>query len=273
MKRRIVFLLVLATATALVGCKKGATVKGRVVHAFTEAPVAGAKVTVQFRRYDANRNWLDAGQVTLTSGANGEFSTDSSDMRCRFAVQATCDGFYPNEDCRLLRRLERRPTHMTHVLEVLLVPVQKPQNLARGQGEVQVHPTRRMGWNFAARRLVPEAQADIVGEPDELGREVAFLTACGQGGLRRVAGLSGPYALYNMHTAPTDGYEQRVDVRRIGEDERACYFVRTADGVHYAKIDVTGPVRAHQYMGLQFYWAYQPDGSTALEIPLDASIP
>lgn len=273
LRRRLVGrVCVLAPALAVIlplGCRKGATVKGRVIHAQKDAPVAGAQVTVQFSQYDANRNWISAGTATLVTDANGEFSTDHSDMRCRFVVNAKCDGFYPNEDFRAVRRVEHHAAHLTHTLEIYLVPVTNPRNLPRGQGEVQFQQTRRVGWSFALGRMVPEEQSDIIGEPDELGREIAFLSARGSGGLRRAVGLSGPWALFNMPKAPTDGYEPRVDLRQVGEGERTCYFVRTVDGAHYAKIDVSGPVRAHEYIGLQFYWVYQPDGSGELEIPLE----
>lgn len=261
-------LLVVLSAMLATGCRKGATVEGRVLHGQTNKPVAGAEVHVKFRRYDANRNWVDGVQTTVTSDADGRFSADSPDMGARFVVTAKCDGFYPNYDCLPLRRIERRPTHMTHALEIVLMPVVNPRNLPRGQGDLRVSKTNRMGWSFGAGRMAPEGRSDIIGEADELGRQIAFLSARGSGGFRRATGLSGEWALFNMHAAPPDNYVRRVDLREVPDGERACYFVRTADGRHYAKIEVSTRVEARDYFGLRFYWVYQPDGSRELEIPL-----
>jgi hypothetical protein len=72
-----------------------------------------------------------------------------------------------------------------------------------------------------------------------------------------------------MHEAPEGGYEQRVDLRAFGQGESACFYVRPADGRHYAKIDVTGRTKSSAYNGLRFNWVYQPNGSRWLEIPYD----
>ena len=212
---------------------------------------------------------MDGGHADLTSGATGEFSAESLDLRARFVVLAKCDGFYPNYDCRPRRRVEYRVAHMTHHVEVQLCPVMSPQPLPRGQGEVRFYPPmRRMGWNFAAGRTVPEAEADFVGEPDESSQRIAILAARGRGGFFRVEGLSGEWALFNTPVAPNSGYSDRVDLRAVPEGERACYFVRTADGAHYGKIDVGSTLESRDFRGIRFYWVYQPNGSRALEIPL-----
>lgn len=259
-------------AVSLAACQRGSTVTGRVVNARTDQPVSGARVEVRFLRLDANMNWIDAGHGEIVTGPDGRFSIDNPDMRARFSIVVRKEGFYPNCDSPPLRALERRAMAMVHRVEVRLNPIVSPQNLPRGQGEIRFYPpARRMGWSFAAARIVPENMADIVGDPDELGRQVAFLRAGGRGGLVRAAGLAGKWALFNMPEAPVGQYSQRVDLRRVGSDERACYYVRTADGLHYAKIDITGGVRSRDYFGLRFYWVYQPDGSRALEIPLETA--
>ena len=254
----------------MAACNTSTKLSGQVVNVKTNEPVAGAKVKVQFTHLDANHNWMDAGHIELTSGATGEFSTVCPDMRARFVVLAQRDGFYPNFDCLPARLLQTSPLSMKYRLEVRLSPVVSPQRLPSGQGEVRFSPPgRRTGWNFAAAQMSPDSASDFVGEPDEAGQKMVFLAACGQGGFFRAGGLSGEWALFNMPVAPIDGYQQKIDMREVGEDERATYFVRTSDGRHYAKIDVMGPSQSRDYCARRFYWVYQPDGSTALEIPLD----
>lgn len=266
---RLPFLLIIAAIATALACEKGATVTGHVVSAQTGEPVAGANVEVHFRRLDANYNWLDGGRAELTSGPNGEFSANSSDIRTRFVVFAQRDGFYPNFDCQPVRRLKHRTAHLIHTVEIRLCPIVSPQSLPRGQGEVRFYPPgRRMGWNFAGRQMVPERESDIVGDLDESGRKIATLTALGRGGFAQVRGLSGEWALFNTPTAPRDGYRQRVDLREVAEGERTCYYVRTADGARYAKIVVGGALESRNFRGVRFDWVYQPNGSPALEIPL-----
>lgn len=267
-----VLLLLAAVAWLGLACQKGTNVGGRVINARTGDKVSGATIAVRFERLDANYNWMDGGRANLTSGPNGEFSINNPSLGGRFVVFAQRDGFYPNYDCQPLRRLERHMMRMDYRVEVQLRPIVSPQPLPRGQdGEIRFSPPgQRMGWNFAGARMVPEATADFVGEPDEAGRKIAALAARGRGGFFRVAGLSGEWAIFNMPEAPRDGYQERVDVREIGEGERACYCVRTADGQHYGKIVLGGALQAREFIGLRFQWVYQPDGSTALEIPLPA---
>jgi len=265
-------LLPLVLALALVACKKGVVVKGRVVNAMTGEPVAGAKVKVRFQRLDANYNWVDAGHADLTSGPDGGFSTECPELKSRFFVYALRDGFYPNYDFRPARRLERRPLQMINSVEIRLHPVVSPRRLPSGEGEIRFYPpAKRMGWNFAAARMVVEGAADFVGRPDLGSDKIVILEARGRGGFRRAVGLSGPWALFNMPQAPSEGYEKQVDLRQVPRGERTCYYLRTADGFHYAKIDVTGTVEGRDFVGLRFYWVYQPDGSRTLEIPLEQS--
>jgi hypothetical protein len=263
-------LLLLSAVGLAVACNTSTKITGQVINAKTNEGVAGANVKVQFTRLDANHNWVDAGHTELTTGANGEFSTECPDMRARFVVLAQHEGFYPNYDCRPARLLQTTPLSMRFRLEVRLSPIVSPQPLPRGQGEVRFSPPgTRMGWNFATAQMSPDAASDFVGEPDEAGQKMVFLVARGQGGFFRAGGLSGEWALFNMPIAPQDGYQPRVDLREVGEDERATYFVRTSDGRRYAKIDVMGPSQSRDYCARRFYWVYQPNGSTALEIPLD----
>jgi len=254
------------------GCKKGTFVRGRVTNASSGDPVTGAKVTVRFERLDNNYNWVDAGHAQLTSGVGGEFSIENPYLGGRFVVLAEREGFYPNQDCRVNRRLERHALRMDYAVEVRLFPVIAPKRLPKGQGEVRVVvPGQRIGWSFAASQMAPETVADFVGEPDEAGRKIAALVACRHGGFSRAAGLSGEWALFNMPEAPRDGYETRVDLRAVGEDERRCYYVRTSDGQHYAKIDMGGDVYSREFCGIRFSWVYQPDGTRVLEIPFEES--
>jgi hypothetical protein len=265
------FLLVLATALlSTAACEKGTVVTGRVTNGITGARVPGASITVRFQRLDANYNWMDGGQANLTAGPNGEFSITNPKLGGRFVIVAQCDGFYPNYDYQALRKLDRHMMSMDHRVEVHLFPVASPRPLPSGaEGEVRYSPPgQRMGWSLALARMVPEATADFVGEPDEAGRKIANLIAQGRGGFARAAGLSGEWAIFNMPEAPRDGYQQRVDVREVAEGERPCYYVRAADGQHYGKIVVGSAVQAREFCGLRFQWVYQPDGSGALEIPL-----
>jgi len=262
--------LVAASICVASGCKKGTIVRGRVTNATTGQAVSGAKVTVRFERLDANYNWVDAGHAELASGPGGEFSIEHRQLGGRFVVSAEREGFYPNHDYRRLRKLERHALRMDHLVEIQLYPILSPKPLPTGEGEVRfATPGQRTGWNFAASRMAPEAASDIVGEADETARKIASVVARGRGGILRVPGLSGEWALFNMPEAPRDGYQERVDLREIGEGERACCYVRTADGQHYAKIVIAGELRSREFFGIRFTWVYQPDGSRALEIPFD----
>ncbi|MBM3333428.1 carboxypeptidase regulatory-like domain-containing protein [Candidatus Sumerlaeota bacterium] len=252
------------------GCSKGTYVKGRVVNARTGAPVSGAEVVVRFQKFDGRGNWVDSAKAEITTAASGEFVAHAPHLGGRFTAFARRDGFYPNYDNTSARQLSRHLASTDQLVQIDLCPVESPQPLPRGQGEVRsLGPGQRMGWNFAAARPVAEAMADFICERDETGGKIAFLVARGRGGFFRIAGLPGEWALFNMPLAPNDGYSERVDIREVKEGERAVYYVRTADGNHYGKIDVIGPVKAREYVGVQFYWVYQPSGSNALEIPLD----
>jgi len=252
------------------GCSKGSYVKGRVINARTGEPVAGVKVTVRFQKFDSRGNWVDSGETEIITAESGQFSAHAAHLGGRFTAFARRDGFYPNYDNLSARRLARHLASTDHAVQIDLCPVESPQPLPRGQGEVRCFGSaQRMGWNFAAAQPVAEATADFVGERDETGNKIAFLVARGRGGFFRVAGLMGEWALFNMPQAPREGYRDRVDIREVSEGERAVYYVRTADGYRYGKIDVIGPVKAREYVGIQFYWVYQPNGSNALEIPLD----
>jgi hypothetical protein len=267
---RLSFLLTTAALCFSLACQKGTIVSGRVTNAKTGEKIPGATVSVSFQRLDANYNWMDGGHANLGTGPSGEFSVNHRNLGGRFVVLAQCEGFYPNYDYQSLRKLERHMMSMNYRVEVRLCPIVSPRPLPKGQeGEVRFSPpARRIGWNFAAAQMVPEATADFVGESDEAGRKIVTLIARGQGGFSRVAGLSGGWALFNMPEAPRDGFQPRVDVREVAEGERACYYVRTADGRHYAKIVMGGTVQSREFCGIRFEWVYQPDGSCALEIPL-----
>lgn len=260
--------LPLAIAGA-VACQKGAIVKGRVVNRQTGQPVAGAAVSVQFQKLDERYNWVDGGRFDRVAGANGEFEVQHENMQARFTILARASGFYPNYECPALRQMQTTSLSKEYRVEIGLLPVGAPRPLPGGEGEIQFHMSgRRIGWNFAAHRMAAESESDFIGEPDESGKQIAVLVARGNGGFYRARGLYGEYALFNMPAAPTGDYTPRVDLRETAEGERAVFFVRTADGVHYAKIDLAGDVRSREYVGLRFYWVYQPDGTTALEIPL-----
>ncbi|MCX8037901.1 MAG: carboxypeptidase-like regulatory domain-containing protein [Candidatus Sumerlaeia bacterium] len=263
-----VFALWLAVASPF-ACQKGAIVKGRVVNRQTGQPVAGASVSVQFQKLDERYNWVDGGRFDRVAGAGGEFEIQHENMQARFTILARASGFYPNYECPALRQMQTTSLSKVYRVEIGLMPVVAPQPLPAGEGEIQYHMSgRRMGWNFAARRMTAESESDFVGEPDESGRQIAVLVARGNGGFYRARGLFGEYALFNMPVAPTADYVPRVDLRETAQGERAVFFIRTADGVHYAKIDIAGDVRSREYIGLRFFWVYQPNGTTALEIPL-----
>jgi hypothetical protein len=264
------FLLLLATVAIVPACKQATTVNGRVVNARTAESLSGVTVKIAFQKMDANYNWLDAGHANVTSGARGEFSAECPDMRARYVVTAERDGFYPNQDYRPARRLQRHLSSMEYQLEVRLLPIIAPQMLPKGRGEVRfTQPGTRVGWNFAARSMAPEANADIVGEPDETGKKIGILSARGLGGFVRAPGLSGEWALYNMPQAPKDGYQPRVNLGEVPEGERAAYFLRTADGSHYAKFEVLGGIQSRDTFGVRFNWIYQPNGTFGLEIPFE----
>jgi hypothetical protein len=213
-------------------------------------------------------NWMACGSATRSSGAKGEFEVQNADMRARYTVLVEKEGFYPNYDSFPARQLTRHPLSMEYAVRVNLCPIVAPKNLPRGQGEVRfAPPVRKTGWNLAAARLAPENTSDFVLEPDKWGQEITVLAARGRGGFVQVRGLHAEWALFNMPIAPREGYQPRVDIREVGENEGACYYVRAADGVHYGKIVVQGPMRAREYHGLRFVWVYQPDGSGNLEIP------
>jgi hypothetical protein len=255
---------------ALGGCSKGAEVKGRVLNARTKQPLPGASVTITFTRIDANMNWLDAGTASVTSDEKGEFEAHNDDMRARFMVLVRKDGFYPNYESLPMRTTERHSLGFTHNAVVILFPIESPQNLPQGkEGVVRYYPPgRRMGWSLAAGRMVDEAAADFVGEPDEAGKSIVRLIARGNGGLARAGGLTGQWVLYNLVEAPEEGYQKEIDLREFGQGQVPACFVRTADGRHYGKIVVTGNIRSREYAGLGFEWVFQPDGSRRLEIPL-----
>ena len=264
-------LILLLTVPALFcACKKGTIVSGRVVNARTGDAIPGSTVTVKFQRLDANYNWVDGGRGTVPAGPRGEFSVANPRLGGRFVVYAEHDGYYPNHDYLPARQLERHTLRMDYIVEIKLVAIVSPKPLPQGEGEVRFSlPGRRTGWSFARGEMVPEAAADFVGEPDEAGQKVVILAARGRGGFYRVRGLSGEWTLYNMPEAPADGYVQQVDLREVtGDGEHACYYVRTADGGRYAKIDVGGVTKSREFVGLRFNWVYQPNGSRDLEIPL-----
>jgi len=270
---RFAFLTLAFPAMLGLACEKGATLSGAVRNGRTGQPIPSVTLKIAFLHYDANGNWVDGGRETAWSDADGAFTVAHPDMRARFTVVAEKPGFYPNHDLVSRRTTERQSLGFRHNLQVVLSPVESPQPLPRGsEGIVRYYPPgRKMGWQFATGQMAPEQSSDFVIEPDESGRGLAFLAARGQGGFRTVRGLSGPWALYNLPEAPPDGYEPRIDLREAHRDDRPCYYIRTADGRHYAKIAVVGPVRATEYQGVQFEWAWQPNGSRALEIPLEAS--
>lgn len=265
-------LAVLALALTLAlpaGCKKGVFVEGKVIDVDTGKPLAGASVQVSFIYQDANMNWLSGGNAQLVSGPDGTFSTSHPDMRARFTVLARLDGYYPNYDAPYWSALKRSMAAHTYNTTVRLFPVRSPQPLPGGTGEARwVRSGRRTGWSFAQGRMVDEAQADFICEPDEAGQDAAYLTARGQGGFVHADWLYGEYAMYNMPVAQEAGYTAKVDLRAVDRWHRRCYFVRTADGAHYAKIDVIGTTKSPSYVGVRFDWAFQPNGTRALEIPL-----
>jgi len=264
------FSLLLVFLAVSAACQQGAMVHGQVINAKTNAPLAGAKVIVRFERLDERYNWVDAGHNEAGSDGAGAFSFTNPNMKARFVVFAQREGFYPNYDCRPVRRLITHPLAMEYVVEIRLAPVVSPQSLPCGEGEVRYAlPGQRTGWNFAARAATSDAASDFVGEPDESDSRIVFLVARGKGGFVRAPALSGEWALFNMPLAPQENYQPRVDLREVPDGERTVYFVRTSDGAHYAKIDLGAAFKSREFIGIRFYWVYQPDGSHALEIPLE----
>jgi hypothetical protein len=250
----------------LASCRWTKTVQGRVIDYDTRTPLGGVPVYANQQGWGTDHGsvvWDKQYRYRAESGPAGDFV-----LRYRVGdvarLRIDLDGYsryagYAEPGDHVDIRLKRLPP--PHAL------------LPHGQARFGLRKDgTRYGWAFDRATIGSSCEdADVLPDRvDEDVRDPILLRACGRGGLRFIPaeslGVQTDFLVY-ADTAPENGYAMQLPLEFSGQG--GIVFVRTRDGLHYAKFEFT-PRAFGSFLGpdvqrdAAFNYVFDPGGSRYL---------
>lgn len=278
-KRRFSWRAIRSAAAVLFGsliaaCRWTKTVQGRVTDYDTHAPMPGVAV------FAYQSGWgTSPGYLVWDQEYRYQAETDQAGgFTLRYRVGSTARLGVDLEGYNRYREYAEPGEHVDIRVKRLPAPHAR---LTQGQLRLGLKQDGSLyGWSFERATIASScADADVVPQRVESDtRGPILINACGQGGLRFIPaetlGVRSDFLVY-ADTAPDAGYAQQLLLDFSGRG--GIVFVRTRDGMHYAKFEFT-PYGFGSYLdpGVKrdaaFGYVFDPSGSRYLpyEIPPQA---
>lgn len=260
---------------SVASCRSAKTIQGRVIDFESREPIAGVAIFANQSGWGIESGrvvWDKEYRYRAESGPSGEFVLQyrvGSDARLRVDL----DGYnrflgFAGPGKAVEVRLKRLP----------------PPHPRLPSGEMRLG-TRTdgtlYGWSFASAAIASScAKADVLPEQvDADTRGPILINACGRGGLLFVPaeslGVEGEFLVYG-DTAPEEGYTKQLLLDFSGRG--GLVFVRTRDGLHYAKFQFTprafgGIADRDVKRDAAFIYVFDPSGARYLPFEIPSSLP
>lgn len=260
---------------AVASCRSTKTVQGRVIDYETREPLSGVAVFANQSGWGIESGsvvWDKEFRYRAVSGPNGEFVLQyrvGSDARLRIDLEGynRFVGFAgPGNPVEL--RLKRLPPSHPRL------PNGELRFGAKTDGTLY-------GWAFDRAAIASScAEADVLPERvDADTRGPILISACGRGGLLFVPaeslGVEGEFLVY-ADSAPVERYTKQLLLDFSGRG--GLVFVRTRDGLHYAKFQFTprafgGVADRDVRRDAAFSYVFDPGGGRYLPFEIPPSMP